>query len=232
MANDLTVYDVPDLDADLAIDFLGSRDLAEIENGIRSIEATSNVLALVQGVAIVKVEREGLWAQAGFTSLWEYRRASSGRLNMAYSTVSTRRRIAEAWLDYKKLLQGIDLSGQVSKLRVFSQAVKRHGEKATLQHFKKDNYQDFHRFALPRPKTDQLPDVDVSVKEGTLYIEGTEALTVSDDLDKPEIAFIVGVLKSAYRARLGNLLPHVVAVYDKGEARAVDNFLKKYRAKL
>lgn len=34
----------------------------------------------------------------------------------------------------------------------------------------------------------------------------------------------------AYRARTGNLLAHVVAVYDAGEARAVENFLKKRRA--
>ena len=34
----------------------------------------------------------------------------------------------------------------------------------------------------------------------------------------------------AYRARTGNRLAHVVAVYDEGEARAVDNFLKKHRA--
>lgn len=30
-------------------------------------------------------------------------------------------------------------------------------------------------------------------------------------------------------SRKGNLLPHIVAVYDQGEARAVDSFLKKYR---
>ena len=30
--------------------------------------------------------------------------------------------------------------------------------------------------------------------------------------------------------RRGNLVPHVVPVYDQGEARAVDAFLKKYRS--
>ena len=33
-----------------------------------------------------------------------------------------------------------------------------------------------------------------------------------------------------YQARKGGLIPFVVPVYDKGEARAVQNMLKKYRA--
>jgi len=43
--------------------------------------------------------------------------------------------------------------------------------------------------------------------------------------------WISGLMERAYNARHGGNLAHVVEVYDEGEARAVDNFLKKLRSK-
>ena len=55
-------------------------------------------------------------------------------------------------------------------------------------------------------------------------------LAVEEELPAEERDFIAKTLKAAYRARRGDCLAHVVPVYDEGEARAVDNFLKKLRA--
>jgi type IV secretory pathway TrbF-like protein len=54
-------------------------------------------------------------------------------------------------------------------------------------------------------------------------------LAFEEDLEPEERDFIGKILQAAYRARRGSLVPHVVAVYDQGEARAVDNALKKIR---
>jgi len=51
-----------------------------------------------------------------------------------------------------------------------------------------------------------------------------------EELPEAERSFIGKLLKAGYKARKGDCIPHVVAVYDDGEARAVDNFLKKHRA--
>lgn len=74
-----------------------------------------------------------------------------------------------------------------------------------------------------------LPSISFRVKGDDVLIDNTPALSFRElDADKREL--VAGVLKAAARAWAGQCIPHVVPVYDEGEARAVDNFLKKYRA--
>lgn len=229
-STDLMVYDVPDLDADLAIDFIDDADLERIEEGIRKIEATSDLLALVQGVAIVRIEREGLWRQGGYETLRAYRIAQRDRLGMPSSTITFRRRVAEAYLDHRKLLARIDLAGNVSKLRFLSQALARHERREVLAHFKADSLRDFKDWVAPREEAPSLPDADLKIRDGKILLDGEPLMALEPELPAEEQDFVAGVLRAAYRARRGDCLAHVVAVYDEGEARAVENFLKKFRA--
>jgi len=49
-------------------------------------------------------------------------------------------------------------------------------------------------------------------------------------MKKIVVIIVMICMIAAARAWAGQCIPHVVPVYDEGEARAVDNFLKKYRA--
>lgn len=231
MANDLMVYDVPNLEADLEVDFLDAPELEAMEEGIRKIAATNDLLALVQGVAIVRIEREGLWRQAGFETLHGYRVEQGSRLAMPRSTISNRRRIAEAYLENRKFLGKVDLSGHVQKLIFLPAALSRYERREVLSHFKTDSYRDFKAFAVPTLPRPDLPDVDLSVRDGELMLDGEGLMEFAEELPDEEREFVTRTLKAAYRARRGSCLAHVVPVYDEGEARAVDNFLKKLRAK-
>jgi hypothetical protein len=228
-SRELAVYDVPDLDADLHIEFMDSEDLELVEDGIRKIGVTSDLLALVQGVAIVRIEREGLWRQGGFDNLRAYRIAQLDRLGLPKSTISNRRKIAEAWLSNKKLLRRVNLSGNVQKLLMLEDALDRHPTKAAIDAFKGLSYREFQTFARPPQPPVYLPDVEFMEKDGVFLIDGAYALQTAPTMPRDEVAFVREVLKGAYKARRGNLIPHIVPVYDAGEARAVDNFLKKYR---
>jgi len=84
------------------------------------------------------------------------------------------------------------------------------------------------RPALPAPV---VPDVDFAVRGSTVFLDGSECLTFSDALPEQERSFLERLLHDAYQARQGNRLAHVVSVYDRGEAMAVDRFLKAHRAK-
>lgn len=57
------------------------------------------------------------------------------------------------------------------------------------------------------------------------------ALTFAEEFPVERRALIADQLKAAARAWAGQCIAHVVPCYDEGEARAVDNFLKKYRTK-
>lgn len=230
MAEDLIEYDVPELEAELEVDFLDGRDLAEMEAGIQKIATATDLLTLVAGVAIVKIEREGLWRQGGYDNLRAYRIDQAERLAMPASTISNRRRIAEAWLSYRKPLSRYDLSGHVQKLVYLEDAVALHGKQKALSSFWSMSYREFKAFARPSLAAPELAEVEVGIHVDAVYIDGEPVLRMEEGLADEEKGFVLGILKRAYQARKGNLLAHVVGVYDEGEARAVDGFLKKLRA--
>lgn len=225
----VALYEPPEISEDVAAEFLESSNLEDIEAGIQKVERASDLLSLIRGLGIIKIEREGLWQQAGFKSLWEYQRVQAQRLGIPSPTITMSRRIAEAWIDNRKLLSSIPLEGNVSKLRYFNAAVKLHGNRRlVLKHYKEDSFRDFVRFSRPAPKP-ELSEVSASVRSGVLYINDLPIASLDPGIAEEERDFLSGILRRAYAARKGNLLPHIVAVYDQGEARAVDSFLKKYR---
>lgn len=229
---DLNEYPVPVFEAEAAVDFLESRSLEDLEEGIRRLETVGDLMSLVQGVAIIKIESEGLWMEAGFPNLRAYRIEQSARLGIPASTISTRRRVAEAWLAWRKFLGRRDLSGHASKLRYLDAAMERHEDRRlVLDRFWKLSRHDFEAWAKgPRLLDGGLPEVDARIQDGTLLLDGEPVLELDDGLDEEERSFIASTLQAAYRARAGNCLAHVVACYDPGEARAVDRFLKERRA--
>lgn len=227
-----TFYPLPAIAGGLDVDFLYSDDLDTVESGASSLGRTTELLALVQGIAIVRVERDGLWSQGGFANLRAYRIEQSARLGMPRSTVSARRAIAEAWLTHKKILGKTSLEGNISKLPFITPALELHEDrKLVMDHFRHDTFEEFVAFARPdlRPAED-LPTVDAKLSDYGIDIEGETVLVWPSNYPKPEREWLGDVVMRAFKARSGGNMAHVVSVYDTGEARAVDNFLKKLRS--
>ena len=229
-ARDLVPYEVPMGDTDISIDFMDAADLETIEGGLRRLDGGIALLALIQGLGILKIEREGLWMQGGFHTLQGYREAQGKRLGMPRQTISNRRKCAEGFEDNRKLLAKVPLEGNVSKLALLNEALQLHEKKEVLVHFKADSYQEFLSWIRPRRIAPGLPDVDLRIEGDIMLLDGDELLELSGALPDEEKAFVASTLRSAYRARAGNCLAHVVPVYDAGEARWVDTALKKHRA--
>jgi len=224
-------YQLPRMQAELDADFLYSDDLDTVEIGARTLARSSELLALITGMAIIRIENDGLWMQAGYNNLREYRIHQAARLGMPRQTISGYRRVAEAWLANRKLLARVPLEGRVSKLVHFQAALDYHQDhKLVMDHFKADSYDDFKRFARPDLKQDRLQPVNFTMSDTGILIEGEPVLLWPDTFPEPDRDWLGGILGRAYQARAGGNLAHVVEVYDQGEARAVDNFLKKLRA--
>jgi len=223
----LVPYVLPEIEG-LSSNFLESMNIDEIEEGIKRADVGASFLILVQGIGIVKIEREGLWGQAGYKSLQDYRVDQNKRLNLSRAGVSIRRRIGETWLDVKAV-RSIPIEGNVSKLRIFHQAMKRHELPEILKHYKDDSFIEFENFALGGGYEEiTYPEVSIRFAKGEFSVNGKPVLKIEDT---EESEFVGEVLKRAYKAREGGRYPHVVSVYGEGEARAVDGFLKKFRAK-
>jgi len=226
----VALYEIPDLgDDDLVIDFIDSASLEQIEDGIRKIQDTSDLLALVQGVAIVKIEREGLWMQAGFNNLKNYRIAQNERLGMPRQTVSRRRQVGEGYLDNRKLLGKFSLHGHVEKLRLLNDAVRMFGKKEAVALFKSSTLREFIEAVRPREIEGELTEVSFKLDKDGVWIDGNPTLLWPSNYPEPERKWLGSVVEKAFKARAGGNLAHVVSVYDAGEARAVDLFLKRHR---
>lgn len=225
-------YSLPDMDGDIEFGFLDEDDLSVLETGIRKASGASELLGLALGIAIVKIEREGLWMQAGYKTLREYRIAQTERLGMPKQTISQRRQIAEGWMLARGLLSGFSLAGHVAKLQYLEKAVRLHKNKRqVLERFKKDSFREFVAFARPGRLEPEFPDVDIAIRKDRILLSGEALLTLDLALPQEERDFIFTTLKDAYRARSGNCLAHVVSVYDVAEARWVDKAIREHRSK-
>jgi hypothetical protein len=227
-------YRLPKLQVEHDVNFLYSEDLETIESGARGLGRSVEVMGLILGMAIVRIERDGLWIQAGYKTLQEYRKAQNSRLGVARSTVSLYRRIAEAWLEHKRLLSRISLDGRVSKLLYLPAALELHqDDRLVLEHFKSDTWEDFKNFARPdlAPALDQdLIDVSCTWNNEGISINGELALLWPTHFPETGRQWLGPIVARSFQAKAGGNIAHVVEVYDDGEARAVDNFIKKLRA--
>lgn len=177
------------------------------------------------------VRREGLWRQGGHNNLKAYRIAQNERLGMPRQTVSRRRLAGEGYLDNRKALGKFPLKGHVEKLRLLNEAVDKFGKREAVTKFKSSTLKEFIRWVRPSQLVAELYRVKAIVDDQGILIEGKPKVYWSNELDELERKWISGLMERAYNARNGGNLAHVVEVYDEGEARAVDNFLKKLRSK-
>lgn len=101
-----------------------------------------------------------------------------------------------------------------------------------MSHLRADTFREFKVWATGRGARAEslVPEVSMSFREGTIYADDTPIMSMEDEADETYREPIADVLRGAFRAWKGKCLAHVVPVYDAGEARAVDNFLKKLRA--
>lgn len=227
-------YPIPQLKTETTIDFINSTSLERLENGIKKLEGVGDILALIQGIAIVKIESEALYNEAGFQCLNDYRKLQTQRYNMPKQTLSDRRRIGEGWLAFGEELKNFALDGHISKIRYLNKALERHKDKKkVVQAFKTKTAREFQEYALgPKLLETNFPDVDIEIKDDEILLDGEALLTLDEELTEEEKNFISSILLTAYKVRKGGYLVHISGVYDMGEAKAVDNFIKKRRSSL
>ncbi len=127
--------------------FGSSDSLSEVEQGLKELDKVANQIVLAYGMALLRIEEGGLWAQSGAPTLRVYQRAHFRQLGLPKSTVSTRRAIARGYMDNLDVLKGRDVSNRLSNLVDLSRARKNHGDEAALAHFWKDDWRAWIKFA-------------------------------------------------------------------------------------
>lgn len=204
--------------------------LEHLENGIRELGQATDLLALVQGVAIVKIEKEGLWIQAGYPNLRAYRIVQAKRLDMPRATISLRRQTADSYLTYREELNKIDLNRKVSHLRYLSDAVILHGKDEAIEALQTMTYREFASWANPAAlEESDREDVELSFRKGDIVIDGKTMGKLSEDIPPSERDFIAYLLRSGYKARKNGKIPYVISLQSEEEHKLLNNLIKKHR---
>jgi len=95
-----------------------------------------------------------------------------------------------------------------------------------------DSYRKFREFASKEAPSGKesavfIPEIKVTARRVT--VDGINLLNFSRDISEPIREELGGYLKRIYEIRSRDNVPHIVDVYDEGEARAIENYLRRHR---
>ncbi len=229
-------YDQPDTIADSVFSALRAGSIEQIETSLVVVANNMRADILLIGLSCLIIEREGIYIEAGYRSYLEYSGRLFEKLEIAPQTLSDAKNIMAAYIDHFKGLSkhGFKLGRNAHKLRYLEEAIVNHGEPE--QAYKKVSTATFRDFvdwakkseqaALPSPE----PKIKIKIDGGSVFIDGQNILNIPDTVPEKVKENVTKDLTETFRIRASGNEPFIVETYDRSEQRAIDIFLKKYRA--
>lgn len=220
-----------------AEDLFYTDNLEEVERGLKSLNEFSNKAWLLSSIVLYTIiYNNELYAQSGLT--WEeYSKQARERIGLDQRDISEQLSSARFYIQHHAELerQGFDASGNHRKLARAELATELSGDvHAVIKHLVKDSFTEFKEWyssfkvkAIESPSDIKRPDIDIKGKK--VYIQGIEAVKVSDKIpegDKERIEKYIGQIFDAMRK---GLEPAIVQCYDEREARVLTKLRDKYR---
>ena len=229
-------YDQPDSIADRVFSALRAGDLEQIETSLVIVANNMRADILLIGLSCLIIEREGIYIEAGYRSYLEYSGRLFEKLEIAPQTLSDAKNIMAAYIDHYKGLSkhGFKLGRNAHKLRYLEEAIENHGsadkayERAATATFREfvEWARKPGRSALPSPE----PKIKIKIDGGRILIDGQNILNIPDTVPEKVRESVTKDLAETFRIRASGNEPFIVETYGKGEQRAIDIFLKKYRS--
>jgi len=221
------------------IDALRTSDLPTIEKSLIPVSNIANSSMYLLGITCLIIERERLYEGTEFG--WSYLRYAehlTENLNIPIATISEAKLMMEIFVDYNKPLAkaGFKIEKNASKLRYLPEALENHREDAVYEKIVNSTFKEFRDWAQKKSVAHKFKPgadlrVDADIKGNQLFINGKSILNFPKGLSRDLKEIIRTDLQNTFSIREGGNLPLIIATYGKGEQTAIENFLKKYRAK-
>ncbi|MDR1902990.1 MAG: hypothetical protein LBQ88_12005 [Treponema sp.] len=218
---------------------LRSHDINAVEAALKPLANTATNFMYILGMTCLIIERERLYEGTEFG--WSYLKYAEHlveELNIPIATLSEAKVLMEIFYDYRVPLNkaGFKIERNASKLRYLPEALENHKEEEVYKRIVQDTFREFrdwaqkkniaHR-ALPGPET----RVDVVIDGNKLLVSGKNILNFPKGLSDDIKSMVAGDLAKTFSIREGGNVPFILETYGAGEQTAIENFLKKYRAK-
>ena len=228
----------PEPEESVSLDFVHDDDLEKIEVGIKETQKGIDTANLAIALAIVRIDRESLYAQAGFKSATEYFREADIRLNMPKQTVSVYRKIGQAYLEYKEQLKknGFEEEGNLYKLIYLDRALENHTQEEVFKNINSISLRKFKDFAyssnesmrMDSPKNiESFTDYSVSVTKRGVKVDDTYIVEYSDGIDDSLRKDVSKAVKEAFRLHQSNTGTLVLDVETIEEKKEMNRFFKE-----
>ena len=220
-----------------AEDLFYTDDLETVEKGLKSLNEFSHKSWLLSSIILYSIiYNNELYTQSGLT--WEeYSKQARERIGLDQRDISEQLSSARFYVQHYAELerQGYDASGSSRKLARAELATELSGDvHAVIKHHVKDSFPEFKEWyssfkikAIEEPKDIKRPDIDIKGKK--VYIQGIEAVKVSDKIPQQDKERIEKYMNQIFTAMRKGLEPAIVECYDDKEARVLTKLRDKYR---
>jgi hypothetical protein len=216
-----------------------TKDVFKIESAMRGLADSMKSHIFLIGMGCVIIDREALYADAGYHSYLEYAKHLYEETGLSPQTLSAAKIIIERFIDYNSELKrcGFGLENNSNKLLYLENALENHEDKAEVfKRISNDTFREFQAYART-PDDEPAPQrpPEIKIEEGRILIDGRAVLNFPKEMPKKEKEALGGYLAEVYAIRAAGNAPLIVEAYDDGEARVlkrrIDALLKEIRSK-
>jgi hypothetical protein len=217
------------------LDAFKSQDIASIETAIKHLADSIRNHIILIGLGCVIIDREGLYAKAGYNSYLEYAKHLYGKTGLSPQSISAAKIIMERFIDYNAELMrhGFDIERNSNKLLHLENALLAHRNRDDVfKHICNDTYRDFLDYARSGNSRRALPPPvpQIRIAGGRILVDGKDF----DSLPAPVKKTVEHDFSEVCSIRAAGNAPVITPVYDEREARTlknkIDQFLKEMRA--
>jgi hypothetical protein len=216
-----------------------TKDVFKIEFAIKNLADSMKSHIFIIGMGCVIIDREALYADAGFHSYLDYAKHLYEETGLSPQSLSAAKIIIERFIDYNSELtrNGFNLENNSNKLLYLENALENHEDRREVfKRISSDTFREFQAYARTpdgEPVSQRLPKI--RLEEGRILVNGKNILNFPKDMPKKEKEALGGYLSEVYAIRAAGNAPLVVETYDENEARVlkkrIDTFLKEIRSK-
>jgi hypothetical protein len=221
------------------IEAFKTKDISRIESAIKNLTDSMKNHIFIIGMGCVIIDREALYADAGFHSYLDYAKHLYEETGLSPQSLSAAKIIIERFIDYNAELRkhGFSLEHNSNKLLYLENALENHGDRAEVfRRISGDTFRDFQAYARTpddAPAPQRLPKI--KVEEGKILVNGRNILNFPKDMPEKEKEALGEYLSEVYAIRASGNAPLVVETYDDNEARVlkkrIDALLKEIRSR-
>lgn len=212
-------------------------NLVDIENGIKNLNEFSNKTWILSSILLFTlVYNNELYTQSGLT--WqEYAKQSRERLGIDQRDITEQLSAARFFIKYHKALEraGFSPNSANRKLARAELALSLSNSiDDTINHLVNDTWSEFKEWyttfkdkKLISPTEYKRTDIDI--QKSKVYINGVEAVTVSDNIPVQDKERIEKYIVQIFETLRQGYEPAIVSVYDEKEASLLPKLRDKHR---